>query len=306
MNPVAGFTDPELFRQRIKRIIARHNCEYTIHETREGDCLEPVIRKATEEGFQVFIAAGGDGTISEVASCLAYTDIPLGIMPSGTGNALAKTLGLPQDLGAALRLILGKHEIRQLDAVRVFEQYHVLNVGVGVTSAVVKQTTRPIKRRLGIFAYIYEAFKVLIGIQPYSFKLTIDGRKYHFRASEIFIACGGWLGIQLPFSDLKILPDDGQVDVFVIKARNFWGYLTLAVDILFGKPDRAPQMRYFPARQEIYIETRKILPVQSDGDWIGETPVKIDICPQAVNIIVPHKDDEPLINRWRRLVGWQE
>ena len=303
MNPVAGFTDPRFLSQKINRLCKKSHCEYVIHETKEGESIAGVIEKALQSGYKIFVAAGGDGTVSEVASCLVNKDALLGIIPSGTGNALARSLGIPMDIGAAFRVLVNKHAIRQIDAMKVFGQYHVLNVGVGVTSAVVQKTTRPVKRRYGIIAYILEAARVLLGIQPRSFKLQVDGYKYRFRASEIFVACGGWLGISLPFSDLEILPDDGRLDVFIIKARNIWGYAQLAFTILFSKPYKAPQMKYLPAYQKVIIETgHKNVPVQSDGDWVGGTPVVIEVCPNAVNVIVPQKKNEPLIQRWRRLV----
>ncbi|NPV76039.1 MAG: diacylglycerol kinase family lipid kinase [Anaerolineae bacterium] len=303
LNPVAGFTDPRFFRLRINRLCSKARCEYVIYETKEGESIGGVIEKALKSGYKIFVAAGGDGTISEVASCLVKKDALLGIIPCGTGNALARSLGIPIDIGAAFRILVGKHAVRQIDAMKVFSQYHVLNVGVGVTSAVVQKTTRPIKRRYGIIAYVLEAIRVLFGIQPHSFRLQIDGRRYRFRASEIFVACGGWLGISLPFSDLEILPDDGRLDVFVIKARNIWGYFQLAFTVLFGKPYKAPQMKYLPAYRDIVIETKRLnVPVQSDGDWIGGTPVTIEVCPNVINVIVPPKRNEPLIQRWRRLV----
>lgn len=297
LNPVAGFTNATAFRRRLRRFCKYYHCLHEVHETREGEDLKPVIDRAIRDGYQVFVAAGGDGTISQVASCLAYTDLPMGIIPVGTGNALARGLGLPQDFASAFRLIAGKHEYRMLDALRINGQYHVLNAGVGVTSKVVLNTPRPIKRRYGMLAYIWEAVKALFGIQPHSFRLTVDGRKYRMRASEVFIACGGWLGFQLPFTDLDIQPDDGRVDVFVIKARNLWGYIGLAFNLLFGGRRQALPMKHIPAYREILIETRRPLPVQSDGDWVGKTPVKIEVCPQAVRLIVPSRESDV----WSRL-----
>jgi|YNPMSStandDraft_1061717.scaffolds.fasta_scaffold04144_2 diacylglycerol kinase (ATP) len=299
LNPVAGFTNASAFRRRLRRFCKYYHCLYEVHETCEDEDLKPIIEQAIRDGYQVFVAAGGDGTISQVASCLAYTDLPLGIIPVGTGNALARGLGLPQDFASAFRLIVCKHQYRMLDALRINGQYHVLNAGVGVTSKVVLNTPRPVKRRYGMLAYIWEAIKALFGIQPHSFRLTIDGRKYRLRASEVFIACGGWLGIQLPFTDLDIQPDDGRVDVFVVKARNLGGYIRLAFSLLFGRRQQALPMKHIPAYHEILIETRHPLPVQSDGDWIGKTPVKIEVCPKAIRLIVPSKDSVV----WSRLLS---
>ncbi len=294
LNPVAGFTNAAAFCRKLERFCNDYHCLYQIHETKENEDLKPVIDRAIQEGYQIFIAAGGDGTISQVASCLAYTDLPLGIIPIGTGNALARGLGLPQGFAPAFRLIIGKHEYRLLDALRINGQYHVLNAGVGITSKVVLNTPRPVKRRYGILAYVWGTIKALFGIQPHSFRLTVDGYKYKIRASEVFIACGGWLGFQLPFTDLNIQPDDGKVDIFVIKERNLWGYIRLVLSLLFGRRRQALSMKHIPAQHEILIETTHPLPVQSDGDWIGETPVKIEVCPRAVRLIVPSKDNDVL------------
>lgn len=302
LNPAAGFTNSTIFLQRVKRICAKFGYAFEVFETKEDEGFGNVIENAISKGYRIFVAAGGDGTISELASHLVNKDVVMGIIPCGTGNSLAKSLGIPLDIGASLRLITGDHSIRKLDALKIFDKYHILNVGVGITSAVVQKTTRPIKRRLGIVAYVIEAIKVFFGIQPYSFQLLVDGQAYQYRASEIFIACGGWLGIQLPFSDLNILPDDGRADIFIIKARSIGGYLRLAFNIIFGKPHQAPQMKYLPAYNRVRIESKAGIPVQSDGDWIGDTPVEIEICSNVVNMIVPNKNIEPLIIKWRRLV----
>ncbi len=297
LNPAAGFAaDPQRVRRKLETWQEANPCQIEIYETREDEDLTAVVQHAVRSGADIIAAAGGDGTISLVSAGMINSPVPLLILPTGTGNLLAHEMGMPGDLHRALDLIHGGSHTLQLDAMSINGRHGVLNMGVGFSSNLIKNTARKDKRKFGILAYFAAAVRALLGLQPYSFRLTVDGKKFVIRASEIFVANGGLLGIKLPFEDFKILPDDGRVDLFVIRARTLGDYLEMLWYILRGKPRSSRKMFYIQAAEEILIQCNKRLPAQADGEVIGETPVQIKVLPRAVPVLCPDKGEtaEPL------------
>jgi diacylglycerol kinase (ATP) len=303
MNPAAGFGDPLRAQRKLEAFCERLDWPYEVYESQEDEDLSVVVKAAVERGCDIVVAAGGDGTVSGVAGGLVYSTVPLVILPVGTGNLLAHDLGIPQDLNRAVELVAGKNNLQMLDAMEINGHYYVMNTGVGWSSLIIKHTDRQEKRRFGFLAYIKTAVWRLFGLQPHSFRLVVDGKKFRVRASEILIANGGLLGVQIPLEDVHIYPDDGKVDMFVIKARTLADYLELAWFLLLRKPRQATKMFYIQAADSIEIASENPLPAQADGEVIGETPVTIRVIPQAVRLLVPEKENIDLVNRIRNLVG---
>jgi YegS/Rv2252/BmrU family lipid kinase len=228
LNPVSGTSTADAVRRALERhfVIGETFCE--IHETSPDDRPDELAREARERGFDLVVAAGGDGTVSAAASGLVDSETPLGIIPLGTANVLARELGIPVDLEAACRLLAGAHGIKHVDAMRVGDHYYLTQVGVGLDALMIRDTKREAKRRFGRIAYLWTASTRLLGFQPRKFYLAVDGRKCRHRALQVLVANGGILG-QPPFRwGPDIRPDDGRLDVCIIRARNLLDYLRIA------------------------------------------------------------------------------
>ncbi len=132
LNPVAGMTDAHLARRRIGAAMQSRQVFHEIYETGGGDDLPKVIQLAMEQGFNRFLAVGGDGTVAAVAGALVNSGYPVGIVPAGTANALARELHIPLDFNQALGQALDSSGRRQIDAIRVGETCYFLNISVGV------------------------------------------------------------------------------------------------------------------------------------------------------------------------------
>jgi diacylglycerol kinase (ATP) len=287
LNPAAGTYTADDVRRALERhfVIGETFCE--IHETSRDDRLEELAREARERGFDMVVAAGGDGTISAVANGLVGSATPLGIIPLGTANVLARELGIPVDLERACQLLAGAHGLQSVDAMRVGDQLYFTQVGVGIDALMIRDTGRQAKRRFGRIAYLWTAFTRLLGFQPCKFFLAIDGRKRHHRASQVLVANGGILG-QPPFRwGPDIRPDDGRLDVCIVRARTLFDYLKLAWYVLIGQHKQSPNIRYLASECDIFIDTKRPLPVQADGEIIGETPVRIFAAPRVIQVVVP-------------------
>ncbi len=287
LNPVAGTCTADDVRRALERhfVIGETSCE--IHETSRDDRFEELAREARGRGFDMVVAAGGDGTISAVASGLVGSATPLGIIPLGTANVLARELGIPFDLERACQLLAGAHGLKSVDAMRVGDQHYFTQVGVGIDALMIRDTGREVKRRFGRIAYLWTAFTRLLGFQPRKFFLAVDGKKRHFRASQVLVANGGILG-QPPFRwGPDIRPDDGRLDLCIVRARTLLDYLKLAWYVLIGQHKRSPNVRYLASERDIFIDTKRPMPVQADGEIIGETPVHIFAAPRAIQVVVP-------------------
>jgi YegS/Rv2252/BmrU family lipid kinase len=287
VNSAAGSYQEDVVRNALARHFSAAERFYELHETTGQDNLAALARAAIERGCDAIVAAGGDGTVSAVTDAVIGTSAILGIIPLGTTNVLARELKIPLEMDAACSLLAGAHEINSLDAMEANGSYYVTQIGIGIDALMIRDTARETKRRFGRLAYVWSACVRLLGFQPRRFQLVVDGRKTGVRASQVLVANCGTLG-QPPFRwGPNIHPDDGRVDVCVLRARNTLDYLSLAWHVVWGLHTRSPNARYLNARKTVSIAARKPLPVQADGEIIGETPIEIRVIPRAVRVIAP-------------------
>lgn len=285
-NPVSGIGNPEVLEQFISRETDLNGWQVDFHQTAQDEDLSDYVN-SVKDGYNLVIAVGGDGTIAEVAAGLANSSIPMGILPSGTWNAIARHLFIPLNTNRALALILGEHDINTLDLMQVGSRTHAMNLTIGFSAAMIQNTGRQEKRKFGIFAYIGNIFSQIFGLKLKRYRLTIDGVTYETRASEIVVANYGLVGFRYLENLLEIHPDDGKADVFVVRARTILDLPDLIWRVFIKREKRAPIVHIFPGCESIKITCSSPAVVQADGEIIGTTPVEINVLPRCVQVIVP-------------------
>ncbi len=289
LNPVAGYTLVRFSRQKIERHFASAGWDIRIYETTGHERLKDVVCEALDQGYRILAAAGGDGTISAVASALVNTSIPLAILPLGTGNILARELGIPLNFDRALRLITGAHSVHAVDGMQVGSGFYLANVGVGFSSLSIRNTLRQQKRVLGLSAYLWNIFLQLAGLRIDRFSLVVDGRPMKVRASEVFVANASVLGLQ-PFSPQAIIrPDDGLLNLCILRTRTALDFMRVAWTVLAVRQDPRPEFVSMKVQQKVSIRTRHPQLVEADGEIIGKTPLEVTLLPGAVQVIVPDR-----------------
>ncbi len=289
INPVSGVSQPDIIRSRFERSFQEAGWETRVYQTTGDENLEEVVREQATGEIGMVVASGGDGTISEVGSGLAYSGIPLGILPTGTWNALAHNLGIPIFFEDAMHLLLRPHRQMKIDSLEVNGRHYLLNVGTGLSSAVIQSTQRHQKRRFGFLAYVWNFLAQASGLRQRSFRLGIDGREIKVRATELMVINSSIIGFgELP-TVLEIYPDDGKVEIIALRAPTIFGLGLIAANILIGRQRKTPGFVSFSANQKISIRTRRRLVVQADGEIIGHTPVDITLHHASVDVIVPQK-----------------
>ena len=287
VNPVSGIGNPETLKRLVSRRMGEQNWQVEFHDTTAEENLSQFVSSQVGSGFDLIIVAGGDGTIAEVASGLVNSDIPLGIIPSGTWNAIARHLGIPLTPLRAVHLILGPHSQSELDLMAVGDHYHAMNLGIGFSASMIQGTHREEKRHAGNLAYFRNAFIQIFGIKLIKYQLVLDGKTFHGRASEIMVANYGVIGLKPIESVLNIHPDDGKVDVLVVRARTLLDVPSLVWQVFIKRQKRTPIYRLYSACQNISIHTSPSTTVQADGEIIGKTPVEIQVIPRCVKVLTP-------------------
>jgi len=286
-NPVAGLDDAGASRQKIEERFERLNWSLDVYETTGKENLPEIVRELVQNKVDLVVAVGGDGTVSGVASGIVGADIPLAIIAGGSGNVVAQELRIPLSVDNALDLITGKHQFRNIDALRKGDYCYFLAVSVGLSTKIMQETKREQKRRFGFFAYILNSLSQLSGIKLRYFRLDVDGKKYSGWASEIIILNAALLGLSAFRQSLGVQPDDGKMEVCIIRSRTLIDFMGVLWNVLVAGKRTHPELKCLDVKKSIRIETSEPTIVEGDGDIIGKTPIQFDFVPQAVRVIVP-------------------
>lgn len=287
LNPVAGNCDVEAVQAALDRHLGSAEIAYQVYETSGQERMAEVLRSAITEGFDTFVAAGGDGTVSGVVDGLVHTGLPLGILPVGTANTVARELEIPLDLDQALRLVIGAHATTRIDVGQIGACFFALNASVGISASAMRATRSEEKRWLGMFAYFGPGIKVLLGAQPNQFEVEADGHLMRCKASEVVVANGGAVGDPMLRWGPDVRMDDGELDLCVVRARSVLDYVVLAWNLLRGGQRRDNRLICLRVGHSALIRAKNTMLVQADGEIVGKTPVRIEVVPQAVEVIVP-------------------
>ncbi len=232
------------------------------------------------------IAAGGDGTINEVIQGLAGTKARLAIIPRGTANVLARELGLPlDDEQAAVVAARGKsrriHLGLAIDETTGVSRHFALMAGIGLDASIVRRVQPALKKRIGKGAFWVSGLSHLATWSPHPFTLEIDGREY--TATFAAIGKGSRYG-----GDLAITPgarlDQPEFEVCIIDTASRFRYLRLlSYALREGMPRDNPSVRFFKTNS---LLARGNAQVQIDGELIGALPMRFEIAPESLEVIV--------------------
>jgi YegS/Rv2252/BmrU family lipid kinase len=287
INPVAGLSEAGTVRQKIESALQARDIPFEVYETTGNENLRQRVRSAVQQGYKLFVSAGGDGTLSSVIDGLAGRQIPLVILPTGTWNTVAQIMNIPLQLDQALELIFQEHTIRTVDALQVDQSFFILSVSAGVGSRTMEGVKRQEKRRFGKLVDLWKGIKQLMEFRSYLFDVKIDGKPTRFRASELMVANSASLGLKLLQLDPSIRMDDGKLNVCRIYANTLGEYFRLAISMLRGAQKYNWNVFCMEATKEVEIRCAEKLPVQGDGDIIGRLPVTVKIAPKAIQIVAP-------------------
>jgi YegS/Rv2252/BmrU family lipid kinase len=245
--------------------------EPTWHYTTVEDPGTGMAEAAAVSGADLVIVCGGDGTVREVCAELAGTGIPVGIVPAGTGNLLARNLGIPLYIRAAIDVALNGQD-RAIDLVEVagdgIEDTHfMVMAGMGFDAAIMEGVNEDLKKRVGWVAYVFSGLKSLM-FPAVRVEVSIDGGEFtRHRARTVVVGNVGFLQAGLPLlPDAAI--DDGLLDVVILHPRNFFSWIPLAWRVLL-KLKHTDELVNRMTGASVVVRAGSDTPRQLDGDSIG-------------------------------------
>lgn len=254
----------------------------------EGECscrddVGPCIR-AHAAAVDMLVVAGGDGTLNSAAAALAETGLPLGILPTGTANDLARTLSIPPDLNRAAEIIAAGRT-RKIDLGMVNDQPFFNAASIGLSVELTRQLDRDVKRYLGRLSYMVAAIGVLSRARPFHAVIAAEGRTARVHTLQIAVGNGRFYGGGTIIErDASI--DDQRLDLYSLEFRRAWKLALLARDLRHGEHGAWQEVRTIRARA-VEVLTRRPMPVNVDGEIVTQTPARFSLRPAAVTVYVP-------------------
>jgi diacylglycerol kinase (ATP) len=286
-NPAAR-RGKELAERAQRRLASRSvECDL-VYTERPGHAAELAAQHAS--GYDVVFALGGDGTVMEVAGALAGTGTRLGVLAAGTGNLLARALGIPLSVDRAVAALLGENEalidLGRFDSGRRF----AIAAGVGIDARMVAETPGWLKRRLGVVAYAIigtrAAVRAVVRRDFFDARVTIDGTIHERRAAAVMIAnFGAVLGHRITLGP-GIRTDDGLLDACLFSPRTLGDAIRIMWRMV-RRDFRSDDCVLYCRGERMRVETTPALPWQADGEMMGTTPFEVVVEPLAVRLLVP-------------------
>lgn len=264
---------------------SRRGEEFGEHVRSELTRLGIALREGSDAVGDVdcIVVAGGDGTLARTLGPAIERDIPIGIVPLGTFNDLARTLGIPFDIGHACAVVAGG-KTRRIDVARVNGVYYVTEASIGISSRLARAQTASSKRRLGLFVVASSALGVLRHWRPMTVDVAYDGKHERIRTLQLTIANSHRFGGVVSVSDAAI--DDGWLDLYSVEIDTPMRVFSVAAAVAAGRRRDVPGLRTLRART-FDVSTRRPHRITADGEAAGKTPATFTVLSNALKVLVP-------------------
>lgn len=286
VNPRAGRNSGVASADAAERVLVGAGWEVTRVLTTCSGEAEELAARAAGEGHDAVFACGGDGTLSQVLEGLIGTGVPAGLIPAGTGNDFARTIGLSRDPAtAAGQALTGTDtEIDLLD-VDGGETWSLNIVGVGFDAMVAKRINRRARLTAGRTAYLIAVLQELFKLQPFEARIKVGAHEWEGRALVIAIANAQSYGAGMriaPSADIT----DGLLDVVLVEQMGRLAFMWSFGQVFRGTHANHPKVSMWQGT-EVTVETAKPRPALVDGELLAETPLHIRIAPKRGRIWMP-------------------
>ncbi|WP_017317001.1 lipid kinase [Mastigocladopsis repens] len=254
--------------------------------TEQPQHLDEIIKRYEHE-VDLVIVGGGDGTLNAAVDALVETQLTLGILPLGTANDLARTLGIPNSLPEACKII-ANGEVRRIDLGWVNGKHFFNVASCGLSAKITQRLTKETKRRWGILAYAITALQVIWESRPFSAEISMNGKSISVKTVQIAVGNGRYYGGGMAVvHDATI--DDQRLDLYSLEIKHWWQIILVLPAMRQGRHIHWRGVRALSG-QEIEIFTRKPRPINTDGEITTYTPAHFRVIPNALSVLVPSNE----------------
>lgn len=288
VNPVSGSGRAMAEFETVKPLIDARDVPYeVVYTQRPGHAAE--LAADAVGGFTRIVAVGGDGTVKEVASALAYKDVALGVLPFGTGNDLARTVGFPPDPARAVETLFSGRVVK-MDAAQANGRFFANVAGIGFDVDVLINTLK-YKHRYprGMTPYLLGILDTLRHLRTLHMVIEHDGERIECEGIILSVGNGQYIGggmRAVPMAD----PFDGYLDCMYVDRVSVPKFLTLLPGFLKGKHISQPIVHHFRTK-ELHVTCKEETQINYDGDVDSNTPVAFKILPGALNVLLPAEEE---------------
>lgn len=281
LNPTAGRGRGQTALELIKEVLDPAPVTYAVAlTTRSGEAIE-LAQQAAQEDFDVIVAAGGDGTVNQVVNGLVGSNIPMAVLPCGTGNDFAAMIGMPKDLNACLHQIIQGNAVR-IDLCKVNDRYFISSVGAGFDGQVTHTVNNNFKHLRGMAVYLLGVFSTIFSYKGHHVKLTVDGESREFDALLVAVNNSRTYGGGLNITPEALL-DDGLFDICTARMMKPLEICKSLPRLLKGTHGKLEKINFCRGK---YVELQSDTPIyyQVDGEVFRSTELKMEILHHAFPI----------------------
>lgn len=287
VNPASAHGRTLKLLPRLEQELDARRISFRVERTRGlEDGVERALRAA--EADEIPVVVSGDGLIGAIGGALAGSEVPLGIVPGGRGNDLARVLGIPSEPQAAVEM-LAAGQTERIDVGEVNGERFLGIVSVGFDSEA-NRLANETKWLRGNLVYAYAGLRTLVGWKPARFTIRVGERRERFTGYSVSVAnnkaFGGGMFIA-PDADLS----DGEFDVVTVGEVGRLRFLGNLPKVFKGTHVEEDEVQVFRASR-LELSASRPFPVYADGEHLTDLPATLRVLPQALSVIVPPQAEE--------------
>ncbi|MEO6884276.1 MAG: diacylglycerol kinase family protein [Bacteroidia bacterium] len=282
INPISGIGKQKIVEKIVEREINKEIFDYDIVYTEAPKHATLLAKQAAQENIDIVAVVGGDGSVNETGNGLIGSNTALAIIPAGSGNGLARHLGIPIDLSKAIK-ILHHIKIKKIDTVKINETSFINIAGIGFDAHVAWKFSKFGKR--GFSSYIKVTIRELLKYKAQKYELTIDEKKISREAFLICFANGSQWG-----NDTLIAPQanvsDGKIEIVILKKFSFWQSPSIAFKLARKKIHTSSSVETIRGRKIFVKQQNSIAHIDGEPMEFGKE-IAIEVNPLSLNIVIP-------------------
>ncbi|ODT05892.1 MAG: lipid kinase [Mesorhizobium sp. SCN 65-20] len=268
-----------------KQVLANAGIEIEEMATSKNESASDLIARNADH-FDMAIVGGGDGTLNNAAAGLVYSGLPLGVLPLGTANDFARTMGIPPDPVQAAEIIAaGRETAVDLGEVNGHLFFNVASIGFSAELAA--ELTEHAKKRWGTLGYGIVAARILMRSRLFTAYVEHDDTIEKIRTMQVSVGNGRHYGGGMTVEETATA-EDGWLDLYSLEVDHWWRLLRLLPSLRKGTQGQWDDVRAFKTT-EVTIRTKQPRPVNTDGELVTWTPAHFRIRPKSVRVFVPKR-----------------
>ena len=255
------------------------------HLARDRTESEKLLKREIAEGARFVICGGGDGTLSTCAEYLAQTEVAMGVLPLGTGNTFARSLGIPVDLRGAVQTI-ANGKIEAIDVGRVNSQIFLNSVSLGFSAEIAEALTSQVKKQLGLFAWPYVGGRIALKHRSIRVRITAENRTEILRTHQLMIANGRYVAGPIKASECATV-QDGELTVFALGGASKGELVRAVYEWLTHRHVESRTVPFFETKKLRVESLGRRIRANVDGEVNETTPLEIEVLERALKVVVP-------------------